>query len=70
MANYGPGQCILLHNENELIFCEIVSYRGSGDYYVSLTRGLLLDRSSKRFLPISILNEADIQELQVDIDQL
>jgi len=67
MANYAQGQFIVLQEDEELVFCEIVSYRGSGDYYVSLTRNLMIDSSSKKFLPISILNESTLQELQVDL---
>ena len=70
MANYIQGQCLILAEQNNAVFCEILGYRGSGEYYVSLTRSPLLDRTSNRFTPTSILNESIINELAVDFQQL
>lgn len=67
MDRYQAGQCIPLNDDEDLIFCEILSYQGSGYYAVSLTRGLV-NHHPRKFPPVQPLHESIIEELAVPLD--
>ena len=68
MAKYRAGQCIVLaeNEDDEPIFCEIRDYLGSGEYYVSLTRGIV-DVAPNKYTSVSRMQESVIDELCLDI---
>ena len=71
MCRYSIGQCIILFDqENEdLLFCEVLGYLGSGLYQINLTRGLV-ETSPNRIPSMSTIHESVLEELQVDESQL
>ena len=68
MGNYEAGQCIpLLDHEETIVFCDIVSYQGSGNYHVMLTRQGVVHTQPKKFPNLSIIHESVIEEFKIEV---
>lgn len=68
MARYVSGECLLLQLEDqEVLFCEIVSIQAHGYYYVTLTDGTYY-HSSSRYPNMTVVHETFIEEATVHLE--
>ena len=71
MDKYQPGHLIPLlqgeEKEQDLVFCEIIAYRGKGCYYVSLTRLDMVENLPNKFCTLSVIHESIIRELEIHV---
>lgn len=68
MDNLQSGQCILIQIDEDLVYCEIISY-GPYECIVSLSRNLFGDKTVKRFPPTQRLPTEVILENMVNIEE-